>query len=186
MNIIITRHGQTDWNLSGRMQGQTDTVLNETGRAQAIEIANKIKDEHIDLIFCSLLTRAYETACIINKNYNVPIYKDGRLNERDLSIVEGCTRPGIALLKQVYPNIADALKMISDDCVAGIESTSAFCKRIYEFLDETIKNQYGKSILIVTHAGVTIPIQYYFSKDKSQELSRIKGLNNCEYIKYQI
>ena len=53
MEIIITRHGQTDWNALGKIQGQTDIELNDTGKKQAEETGILIKNEHIDLVITS-------------------------------------------------------------------------------------------------------------------------------------
>ena len=73
MNIFITRHGQTDWNLERRVQGQTDIDLNETGRLQAEEVREKLLGEDLDLIICSPLKRARHTAEAINRGRNLPI-----------------------------------------------------------------------------------------------------------------
>lgn len=62
MEILVTRHGQTDWNALGKLQGQTDIELNDIGRQQAKETGKLIKDENIDLIITSPLKRAVETA----------------------------------------------------------------------------------------------------------------------------
>ena len=70
MEIFITRHGQTEWNALGKVQGQTDIELNDIGRKQAEETGKLIGNENIDLIIASPLKRARETANIINKNIN--------------------------------------------------------------------------------------------------------------------
>ena len=67
MKIFLTRHGQTDWNVIERLQGQTDIELNDEGRQQAEETGELIKDENIDLIITSPLKRAKETAEIIKR-----------------------------------------------------------------------------------------------------------------------
>ena len=65
MTIILVRHGQTDWNLKKLMQGRTDIPLNETGRVQALEVKEKLKNERIDICFSSPLSRTLTTAKII-------------------------------------------------------------------------------------------------------------------------
>ena len=62
MRILITRHGQTDWNLEHKVQGKADIDLNETGKKQAEETREKLWNEKIDLIICSPLKRAKQTA----------------------------------------------------------------------------------------------------------------------------
>ena len=67
MEIFVTRHGQTDWNVLEKIQGQTDTELNDVGRQQAKEISELIRNEAIDLIISSPLNRAKETAQLLIK-----------------------------------------------------------------------------------------------------------------------
>ena len=50
MNIILVRHGQTDWNIKDLLQGRTDIVLNENGKEQAIEVANRLKKDSINAL----------------------------------------------------------------------------------------------------------------------------------------
>lgn len=66
--IYLVRHGQTDWNIEHRIQGQTDVPLNATGRAQAVELSEKLSNFNIQKIISSDLSRAKETAEIINRN----------------------------------------------------------------------------------------------------------------------
>ena len=88
MKIFITRHGQTEWNALGRLQGRKDIELNEVGKEQALTTGEKIKDEKIDIIITSPLKRARETAEIINKQFNVEIVEDDRLMERAMEILK--------------------------------------------------------------------------------------------------
>ena len=82
MRIYVTRHGQTEWNALGKLQGRKDIELNEVGREQAVKVRNKLKNEKIDIIISSTLKRAKETAKIINKEFNVDIIEDIRLIEK--------------------------------------------------------------------------------------------------------
>ena len=90
MSIYITRHGQTNWNIERRFQGRTDNKLNENGINQAHEVAEKLANEPLDLIICSPLIRAIQTAEIINKKRGIPILIDENLLERDYGELEGC------------------------------------------------------------------------------------------------
>ena len=92
MKILVTRHGQTDWNVLEKLQGQTDIELNSVGRMQARETRDLIKNEKIDLIITSSSKRAKETAEIINENFNVDIIEDRRLMERKFGEFEGTTK----------------------------------------------------------------------------------------------
>mgnify|MGYP005787675381 FL=1 len=107
MEILVTRHGQTDWNALGKLQGQTDIELNNIGRQQAKETGKLIKDENIDLIITSPLKRAVETAKIINTNFKVNIVEDDRLMERKYGESEGLTKDERKKLKETNPEIND-------------------------------------------------------------------------------
>ena len=92
MAVLMTRHGQTDWNVEKRVQGKADIELNETGIEQAKITSEKLKNEKIDVIISSPLKRAKQTAEIINQTLNCPIiYEDG-ISERDFGEFEGKQR----------------------------------------------------------------------------------------------
>ena len=73
MEILLTRHGQTEWNLLGKVQGKADIELNKKGMQQAEETRYYLENEKIDLILCSPLKRAVQTAEIINQGRNIPM-----------------------------------------------------------------------------------------------------------------
>lgn len=89
MKLIIVRHGQTNFNLERKLQGVTDNELNDNGKNQAEQTKEKLENETFDLILCSPLIRARQTADIINKERKVKIIYDERLIERDFGEFEG-------------------------------------------------------------------------------------------------
>lgn len=89
MRLLITRHGQTDWNVAGKTQGRTDTELNETGIEQAKTVREKLMNYDIDVILSSTLKRAKKTAEIIADKRNIPIFYDEDLVERSYGEYEG-------------------------------------------------------------------------------------------------
>ena len=65
MKIYVVRHGETDWNNNGIMQGNTDVLLNQTGIEQGLKVKKILENERIDICMSSPLKRAYDTAKII-------------------------------------------------------------------------------------------------------------------------
>lgn len=146
--IYLVRHGQTDWNLEGKYQGQTDIELNQAGIKQAEKLMDELKDISFDVVFSSPLKRAYKTATIIHHGV---VVADERLMERCNGELEG---------KKKNNEVVDFTD--PNETRFGIESLTLFRKRISEFWDEILKKYCGKNILVVTHAGVGIYTQCYF------------------------
>lgn len=91
MKLLLTRHGQTDWNVAGKIQGVTDIELNETGVKQAQETREKLLNQKIDVIISSPLKRARKTAEIIKGERDIPLIIDDGLKERCFGKFEGKT-----------------------------------------------------------------------------------------------
>lgn len=186
MKMYVVRHGETDWNSIGKLQGQTDVELNDTGRNQALQTSNLIKDEKIDFIFSSPLKRTLETASIINKNFNVPIIKEKRLIERCWGRSEGLTKAEIKEMIKVNPLLGEFWNYNKNIKSNDVECVQDFCKRVYEFLDEVKEKYKDKTILLVTHGGVSRPIESYCMHRSIETVNETKGLKNCEIKKYEI
>lgn len=89
MNIYLIRHGETDWNLKLKIQGQADVPLNETGREQARLTAMKLAGIPVNIAYTSPLIRARETAEVVLAGRNCPLYTDNLLKEISYGIREG-------------------------------------------------------------------------------------------------
>lgn len=189
MKIFITRHGQTEWNALGKLQGRQDIKLNEVGKEQALTTGEKIKNEKIDIIITSPLKRAKETAEIINKQFNVEIVEDDRLMVRCYGDFEGITKVELKEKKIQYPEIDDACNYLKNIDIFNMETIQDLCARIYECLDEITTKYQDKNLLIVTHGSSSIPIKCYFMKYPLENLvdrEKIKGLENCEVVEFEI
>lgn len=150
MNIILVRHGQTDWNLRDLLQGRTDIELNSTGKNQAGETANKLQNFDIDAIYVSPLKRTLSTAEEINKTRNLEMIIDNRLIERGFGEYEGKSKVEFKKYWDFNTNISDC----------NVEPIRDLFSRAYLLLKE-IGNLYkdtDKTILLVTHNGVNLAI----------------------------
>ncbi len=144
--IYLIRHGQTDWNVEKRTQGQTDTFLNDTGRAQAEIMIPKLADLKIEHIFSSDLFRARETAEILNRDLKLNIIFDARIREYNYGDLEG---------RQTIKN--DWRKFDKDRRKYNAEPPEDVFVRVKSFLDEISDLD---NVLIVTHNG-TMSMMYY-------------------------
>ena len=176
MEILLTRHGQTEWNLLKKVQGKADIELNEKGIKQAEETRKFLKNEEIDLILCSPLKRAVQTAEIINQERNIRMIIDERVSERDFGEFEGMSNTNFDF--NAFWSYRQNLKYDK------AENIRDFFVRVYNFLD-SIKNEYaGKRILIVAHGGISIPVKCYFEGIPNTETLLPLCLGNCEVAKY--
>jgi len=149
--IYLVRQGQTDWNLFKKFNGVTDTLLNQTGIAQARLQAENLRNVDFDACFCSPQTRARQTCEIIHKG---PIVFDDRLTEIDCGEFEGTdeTTDAMELFWQATSNGSK-----------GTEGSREFMKRTCDFCDMIMEDHKGKNVLIVTHSGNARVINYYFN-----------------------
>jgi len=146
MLIGLVRHGQTDWNVEGRLQGQTDIPLNAEGVKQAEALANRLSSERPmwDAVLSSDLMRAYCTAEIIAEALGIPLLAgEKRLRERGFGECEGLLRSE----REERWGLGWA------ELAPGIESDEAVRARGMQVIEELRKNQRGKNILIVTHGS---------------------------------
>ena len=171
--IYFVRHGQTEWNRLGRMQGHMDIELNEEGKQQAQIVKEKLSGVKFDKVFSSPLKRAVETAQIISDQ---EIIIDGRLIERFNGELEGKFKDEI----KVYPDFNDP-----NDTRFGIESLDSFRGRINDFLDEITKKYKNQNILVTTHAGVCLYVRCYFEGEPDGVLYEKYRLKNCEVLSYE-
>src|SRR4051812_40908884 len=104
LKLYLIRHGETDWNAEGRIQGHSDIELNARGLEQARRLAARMPDEgEFVALYTSPLKRAYRTAEMIGEALNIPITPDKRLFERSLGELEGLTMSDI---RQKHPEVA--------------------------------------------------------------------------------
>ena len=92
MRLILIRHGETEWNVSGRYQGQTDIPLSDRGRAQAEALGRRFASIPVDAVYSSPLQRAYDTAAAIARVKGLPIQKADGLKELDFGEWDGNTK----------------------------------------------------------------------------------------------
>ena len=175
MNIFVVRHGQTEWNVLKKMQGSADIELNEKGLSQANDTAEMLKNSTFDVIFCSPLKRAKQTAEIINNDRKLNIVFDDRLRERNYGEFEGTSKSSF--------NYNEFWAYEKNMNYEKAENVQDFFKRIYIFLDEISSKEYN-NVLIVCHAGVEKAIECYFNGLMSDEEIGPFLPDNASVLKY--
>ena len=157
MTLLFLRHGQTDWNLQGLFQGQTDIPLNETGRAQARECAAALKTHEppVEIIYASPMLRARETAEIVQQALDLPIYYDDRLLERGFGTLEGTPI-------ERFRGSGTSNRWLDEHVVGqhGGEPYANLEKRIRSFLDDIAAKHPAQCVLAVAHGVVGRMVQH--------------------------
>lgn len=162
MKLIITRHGETEENLNKIWQGHNPGKLTKKGIEQARRLANRLKDENIDLIISSDLARASDTAKeILAFHQKIPIYFSKNLRERFLGELQGIER-------------TDELeKMLFDDELAeekNIEKQYELKLRAERLVNKMLRTLQNKNILTVGHLGINSAIIAYLLKKPWEEI----------------
>jgi glutamate-1-semialdehyde 2,1-aminomutase len=153
--IIIIRHGETEWNQTGRFQGHSDVPLSETGRAQAEALGRNLALDHVDAIYASDLIRAMETAAPLAARFGLTVTPDPLLRELNFGAWEGRS------FNDVNAENPDAMKQFYNDpeCadIPNSEPFPDFQKRVAGRVREIAAEQRGKRVVIVSH-GASIRI----------------------------
>ena len=180
MKVYFIRHGETEWNSSGRWQGWVDTNLSDSGRSQAIQVSGKLKEKDRRRIYSSDVRRALETARIISKELgNIPIVVDSRLRERSLGEIEGKTTNEVSGMLSQEVNIIDIIG--KDLPINGMELLSQQFERAESFLRE-LRLENEKDVIVVSH-GVMIGVMM---ETITGEDFRFRKIGNCEVIPMEI
>lgn len=163
LNVLIARHGQSEWNQLGRWQGRADPPLSEFGRVQAADAARNCGA--FDAIVSSSLVRAGETAMIISEAAGVgPVLVDDAFSERDVGAYQGLTREEIdaqfpgQLAAGVWPEGWETDESVLDRVLGGLEGLRRRCG--------------AADVLVVAHGGVVYTLERHFGN----EFDRISNL----------
>jgi broad specificity phosphatase PhoE len=150
MKVYLVRHGETNENAQGIVQGWLDTELNEKGISQAVKAAGNF-NEPIEAIYSSDLKRAVRTAREFRNKYpDLPYSQDSRLRERNFGDAAGTYRDDHDW--EQFWSVQDR------STIPNAEIILDFTKRVSDFLEE-LKAKDHKAVLVVTHGGVLNRVQ---------------------------
>lgn len=139
--ICLVRHGETEWNAQGIIQGQMDIPLNARGIQQAEECAVHLREEKYDVLITSPLRRAKQTAEIINRNWHIPLVEMDDFLERYFGEAQGMTKE-------------ERLSKYPDKNYPNLESRDSVKSRVMTGLHKITQNYPDKYVLLVAHGAV--------------------------------
>ncbi|PKQ30748.1 MAG: histidine phosphatase family protein [Actinobacteria bacterium HGW-Actinobacteria-2] len=179
--LILLRHGLTDWNHARRFQGQADVPLNEVGLAQAATVADKLLGQGIARIFSSDLQRAAVTAQSVAARLDLPVQLDPRLQEINVGTWAGLTPDEVA---QQDPDLWEPLRAGQDGRHSSTgETATGAGRRVAAALTEYAENAVdGESVLVVGHGLTTrVASLLLMGLDYGHAWS-FEGLGNCHWL----
>jgi broad specificity phosphatase PhoE len=150
--LYIVRHGTTDWNQSGRIQGHMDIPLNEAGRAQARLARRRLAPLGATALYSSDLLRAYETAQIIGQGTGLRVMQQPGLREINFGVWQGLSSPQI---RERDPEVYAARRANPYDVApTGAETWRQFYDRAVQAVQEILATTGAQRLIVVTHSGV--------------------------------
>jgi broad specificity phosphatase PhoE len=168
LRLYLARHGQTDWNVEGRMQGGNDIPLNATGRKQADALKEHLKGVRFDAVYSSTLSRSRETAEIVRGQ--VPLTSLAALAERRFGKFEGL----LSNAPDTGPEF-ERRRWDPKDALDGGESWIAFTDRVGSAIQIIRKKHPSGTILVVAHGGTNqavLQILFGLSLDDTRAISQ--------------
>ncbi len=178
MKLIFIRHGQTDWNVLGKIQGSNDIELNENGLKQAIELGERVKESDLTIhnIYSSKQKRAYKTALILSEATKVNCIPVDGLEEINFGKWEGLTWDEVTSnYKEEYEIWRKDRRYVN---APDGESYQDLLDRVLRVI-HTILEKETKDVAIVTHGAVIMCLQCYVSNTPFNEMFKFKTANTC-------
>lgn len=170
MHVFLLRHGESTSDIEDRYGGDYDDHLTPKGLAEAKELAEKLADKGIEVIYNSPRIRAKETADVLRNVLRCKTEINSDLRERNAyGILTGMVK---AEAKEKYPEMAEAVKFYGNT-IEGAESYENFTERVKRVFEELASAQH-KTIAILTHGG---PIRCFFRE--VVKLGELKSLGDC-------
>lgn len=179
VRIILIRHGETQWNIEGRYQGQEDTHLSEFGLKQGHLVAEGLKDIPIDIAISSPLERSYMTCTFCADLHGIPVKKDKRLLEINHGAWEGCLADEIeAKYPEKFHQWHSQPQLVTMPGPGG-ESLDDVCRRARAAFDDYAAAYDGKTVLVAAHDAVNKAIICNVMGLDMSHFWQIKQDNTC-------
>ena len=184
--IILVRHAECMGNISNRLSGRTNFELTENGRKQAQELAKKLHNKNIDVIYSSPLKRTMDTAKYIAEYNNIEnVNIDKRLIEIDFGVCDGMSWDKI---NKEYPFVKKLWKEVYKypTSIPGQEEFIDVSKRMKAGIKDIANKNQGKAICIVSHGIAIQAFMSFCNNNKVKQKNEIQQLKNADYIEFII
>ena len=158
--LLLARHGETDWNRVGRWQGHADPPLNERGRRQAAELADRLAGDGIAAVYSSDLARADQTARVVADRLGLDVVQDPGLREIDVGSWSGLTR---AEVEQRFP--VGYARWLGGEIGHDGETREQLASRVIDAARTIAGRHEGETVLLVTHGGVIRALRRHAAGD---------------------
>jgi probable phosphoglycerate mutase len=176
--LLLTRHGETDWNREHRWQGHAQTSLNATGRDQARTLARALAADPPAAVYSSDLPRSRETAEIVASSLGLPVQLDARLREVDVGEWSGLTSVEV---EERFPDGFERRRAGATGWEQG-EEYEAMSARVVAALLEIAARHEGGRVLVVTHGGPIVSAQVASGSELEDGLS----VPNCHVLPIRV
>jgi broad specificity phosphatase PhoE len=178
VRILLTRHGETIFNVEGRWQGQSDSPLTERGRAQARELARALAAEPIAAVYTSDLGRAALTAAEVVAQHALEVIPDPRLREIHTG---DWTGKGRAEIEASWPGgLREWATGPTRFLMPGGESIRAAQARALEFFAERMPSHAGETVVVISHGAISQTILVNAMGKTVADLWLKERMDNCQ------
>ncbi|HVM69311.1 MAG TPA: histidine phosphatase family protein [Gaiellaceae bacterium] len=181
--IVLARHGETDWNREDRFQGHADRPLNEHGRRQAHELAERLRNDRLAAVYSSPLARALETAQIVAAALGLEVETRDALREIDVGSWQGLTRDEI---QARFPGDWEAWLDGAGGWTGG-ETYDELQARVVPELLALAARHHGERILVVCHGGTMRTVQAAAARLPHADARRVSSpIGNASLLVFRV
>ncbi len=188
MKLYLIRHGQTEWNIEGKIQGKTDIPLNETGLWQARMLAEGMKAREICAVYSSPLLRAAQTAAVLAEKKELQVQLVPELKEVDFGLWEG--RSWIEVDEEFHEDFRNWEENPAVYMPTGGESIESCKSRCREAVERIVSELTGirdtaiQDAAIVAHGGILAHVVDYLLRNQTEKEEIIVKNASISVIEY--
>jgi broad specificity phosphatase PhoE len=180
IKIYIARHGETTWNVEGRIQGRSDPVLSPEGYSQSLALLEQLKGQPISVIYTSTLQRSILTAQPVAKHLGLPIQRQHELDEIAFGILEG--KKFLDFEKESRSEWEKFKENRYTYHIPQAENYTDVTKRVRPFIEKILHLHQGEEILIVGHRVVNQMVMGVLLELSPERILKIQQGNDCLYL----